>query len=292
VPRFLSLGGLRGARQLVTRAGAALVQDKRSYPAYSWGWLNRYVESLCWRNPGAQIRPQYAWGTVFAVAQARALGVPAVRVLECGVAGGRGLVALQQIAATVSATCGVCVEVHGFDTGRGLPPPEDPRDLPQLFARGTYRMDVEALRRRLDRSITTLHIGLIRETLGHLRDGGPPVGFISLDVDLYSSSVDTLMLLDGPEATTTCLPRPILYLDDSMGLTFGDLTGERLAVAEYNRTHYPRRGISPVYGLRYHLNWPFSRQQWPDMLYWTHLLDHPQYGTPDGLVGGTEAPLR
>jgi hypothetical protein len=279
-------------RHVAARAVSFLVSDKRPHSAYSWGWLNRYVESLAWTNAGAIIRPQYAWGTVFAGAQARALNLPAVRVVECGVAGGRGLVALQEIAAPVGSTFGVDVTVVGFDTGEGLPAPTDPRDLPQLYARGEYGMDLAALRAKLSPSITTLRLGLLRETIGTLlEDGGPPLGFISLDVDLYSSSVDVLTALRGPGALTACLPRPVLYLDDSMGLTFSDLTGERLAVREFNEAMYPTRGISPVYGLRYHLNWPFRQQQWPEMLYWVHLLDHPQYGVPDGLIPTGHAPL-
>ena len=152
-------------------------------------------------------------------------------------------------------------------------------------------MDIDALRRRLDPVVTTLHLGPIRDTIGRLNDGGPPVGFLSIDVDLYSSSVDTLSLFRGPHAGAACLPRPVVYLDDCMGLTFADITGERLAVLEFNRESYPTRGISPVYGLRYNLHWPHRHARWPDMLYWAHLLDHPQYGCADGLTGSTQAPI-
>jgi hypothetical protein len=277
----------------VRRAYAALVNDHRPHPPFSWGWLNRLAESLIWDNPGAAIRPHYAWGTVFAAAQAKALGHDSVSVVEFGVAGGTGLIALQTIARDVAKTFGLHLAVHGFDTGEGLPAVEDPRDLPQLYAGGHYRMDHGALEHKLDRRITTLHLGRISDTLsGFLSQSPPPIGFCSVDVDLYTSTMDALEILRGSQALQRCLPRVVVYLDDSMGLTFGDFTGERLAVREYNDEHKGSRGVSPVYGLRYHLGWPHRSAQWPDMLYWAHLLDHPRYGAFDGLVPATEAPLR
>jgi len=277
----------------VRKAYAAVVNDHRPYPPFSWGWLNRFAESLCWTNVGAEIRPHYAWGAVFAAAQARALGHTSVSVIEFGVAGGTGLIALQTIASEVSNAFGVDIAVHGFDTGTGLPEVHDPRDLPQLYSGGHYRMDHEALQQRMDRRVTTLHLGPVRDTLpGFLSQSPPLIGFCSIDVDLYTSTVDTLQVLKGREALERCLPRIVIYLDDSMGLTFGDFTGERLAIREYNDEHKGVRGVSPVYGLRYHLGWPHRYQQWPDMMYWAHLLDHQQYGVFDGLIPGTAAPLR
>jgi hypothetical protein len=282
---------MTGIRRAIERACAYAIRDKRSYQPYSWGWLNNVVDSLIWNHEGAGRRPHFAWGAVMAAAQGRAFGLPAVRLVEFGVAGGRGLMSLQSIAAEVTRITGVRLEVVGFDTGQGLPAPVDARDLPNLYGGGDYQMDVAALRRQLDPAITTLHLGPIRETVSRLDDGGAPVGFISLDVDLYSSSIDAMTMLTGARVAATCLPRPIIYLDDSMGLTFGDLTGERLAVAEYNAAHHPTRGIFPVYGLRYYLPWPHSRALWPEMLYWVHLLDHPLNGRTDGLIPHSHAPL-
>jgi hypothetical protein len=279
-------------RSLVNRAYARVLNDRQIYPKYSWGWLNRLVESLALENAGAQIRPQYAWGTVFAAAQARAIGQSGVTVAEFGVAGGRGLVALQTIAVAVTKAIGVPVQVCGFDLGVGLPSVTDLRDMPQLFAGGDFRMDIDALHRRLNPDVTTLLVGPIRTTLGQfLGTSHSRFGFVSIDVDLYSSTVDILRLFCDELPIAHCLPRVACYLDDIMGVTFADITGERLAVAEYNRHHSPTRAISPVFGLRYHLGWPHRNAQWPDMLYWAHFLDHPEYGHPDGLAPGQHAPL-
>lgn len=278
-------------RQTASRLYARIVNEKRHYPEHSWGWLNQFSERLFWSNPGAEIRPQYAWGTILAAAQARALGHSTVAVLEFGVAGGRGLLALQDISAEVSAKIGVKCHVYGFDTGAGLPEVTDVRDLPQLYKRGDYRMDFSELKARL-RPETQLFLGNVSETIEtFLATSHPRVGFVSVDLDLYTSTRDAMKLFRDAVPLTHCLPRVVCYLDDIMGVTFCDLTGERLAINEYNEAHRPRRCVSPVYGLRYRLGWPHNRVQWPDMMFWAHFLDHPQYSTYDGLTPLTQAKL-
>jgi len=129
MPNLLTL------KRTFQRIYAGIVNDKRPCAEYSWRWLNRYAESLFWTNGGAEIRPQYAWGAVFAAAQARALGHKQVALLELGVAGGTGLVALETIAMEVATKTGVRLAVYGFDTGRGLPAVTDPHDLPSPLCR-------------------------------------------------------------------------------------------------------------------------------------------------------------
>src|SRR5579863_6320911 len=94
-------------KQTVRHLWATAVNDRRPCEEYSWRWLNRLAERLTWSNSGAGIRPQYAWGTVMAAAQARALKQSDCSVIEFGVAGGNGLLALQGIAAEVSNITGV-----------------------------------------------------------------------------------------------------------------------------------------------------------------------------------------
>jgi hypothetical protein len=278
-------------RLAANRFCASIVNDKRVYPEFSWRWLNQFAGKLFWENAGAAIRPQFAWGIVLASAQARALGHKEVAALEFGVAGGRGLVAMQDIARTVSTVTGVAIQLYGFDMSTGLPEVTDPRDLPQLYRPGDYRMDLNALKARLDPG-TRLIIGDIKHTIDEfLSSTHAPVGFVSFDMDLYTSTRDSMKLFRGDFAMTQCLPRVVCYFDDIMGTTFGDLNGERLAMAEYNREYAPHRGISSIYGLRYQAGWPHSHSQWPDMMFWAHFLDHPNYGVFDGLALQAQAPL-
>ncbi|MDQ6677953.1 MAG: hypothetical protein M3Z09_11710 [Acidobacteriota bacterium] len=219
------------------------------------------------------------------------MGRKEVAVIEFGVAGGNGLIAMQEIGRQVSMMTGVNVNVFGFDMGTGLPSVTDPRDLPQLYCRGDYRMDFDKLRTKLSTE-TRLVIGDIKQTIDDfLLSVHAPVGFISFDMDLYTSTRDSLKLFRGEFPLTHCLPRVVCYFDDIMGLTFGDLNGERLAIREYNRDSEPQRAISPVYGLRFQLGWPHNRAEWPDMMFWAQFLDHADYCAFDCLAGEGQAHL-
>ena len=108
-----------------------------------------------------------------------------VSVIEFGVAGGNGLVALDQIAEKAEAILDVNIHVYGFDTGVGLPKPTDYRDLPSLWVEGAFPMDVGRLKKRLTRA--ELVLGPVEKTLpGFLASNPAPVGFISFDLDYYS----------------------------------------------------------------------------------------------------------
>ena len=152
-------------------------------------------------------------------------------MLEFGVAGGDGLVALQAVAAEAERALGVGVRVYGFDTGKGLPPPRDHRDAPFLMEGGDFPMDEEALRSRLERA--ELVLGDVDRTVPDFLESRPaPVGFISFDLDYYSSTRDALRLLDGDSAAF--LPRVLCYFDDVHCYPWGDSIGARLAIREFN----------------------------------------------------------
>src|SRR6185503_11087279 len=71
--------------------------------------------------------PPYAYGVFFAAQLAAALGIERISALELGVAGGRGLLALERIAAAVERRFPVRIDVYGFDTGEGMPEAQDYR---------------------------------------------------------------------------------------------------------------------------------------------------------------------
>lgn len=99
---------------------------------FSYDWLNKQLFPRVQSQPGAKLRPSYTWGVMQGLSLARALNIKRVSVLEFGVAGGRGLLALEQVAQALEPTFGVQVDVYGFDTGMGLPKPSDNRDLPNI----------------------------------------------------------------------------------------------------------------------------------------------------------------
>jgi hypothetical protein len=175
---------------------------------------------------------------------------------------------------------GIEVAVYGFDTGTGLPPPLDYRDLPNLYRATAYQMDVDKLKARLKRA--RLILGLVEETVPRFLLSNPaPIGFMSIDVDYYTSTAEVLKALECDQGLL--MPRIHCYFDDMMGFTFSEYTGERLAITEFNNSHQTRK-ISPIFGLKYFLPGRYSRDLWCDEMFMAHTFDHDLYGHDDGLV--------
>ena len=232
------------------------------------------------REKSAAQRPWYTWGVLQGALLSQAIGIGRISVIEFGVAGGNGLLALERIADRVEEISGVAVDVYGFDSGSGLPKPLDYRDCPNLFSPGHYPMDEEKLRKRLHRA--RLILGLVEDTVSEFIASRPsPVAFISFDLDYYSSTMQAFKLLEAEQ--TLLLPRIYCYFDDIMGFTYSEYNGERLAIAEFNTSHSSRK-ISPIYGLKYFLPAAHSQADWSEMLYIAHIFDHELYGRDDGSV--------
>src|SRR5437588_5794068 len=172
---------------------------------------------------GTSAYPQYLWGTMCAAGLASALEQDGITVIEFGVAGGNGLLELERVAAWVERRSGVRIDVVGFDTGTGLPQPRDYRDVPNLWSEGYYPMDPAALRGRLEKA--RLELGAVADTVPAFLARRPaPIGFVSFDLDLYSSTTEALRIFDAEPALL--LPRVVCYFDDIIGFSHGDFTGE------------------------------------------------------------------
>jgi len=225
------------------------------------------------------VRPAYLWGSLHAAHLAKALGMDALSLVEFGVAGGNGLVELERVGQSLETHLGVEVAVWGFDTGQGLPAPTDVRDLPNLFAGGDFPMDVEKLRGRLQQA--ELILGDVGETVPPFRARRPPpVGFVSFDLDLYTSTASALKLFHGE--TDALLPRVHCHFDDVTGFTYGDFNGARLAIHEWNEQSEHRK-LSPLYAASHYVPSRCANDLWVDKIFLAHILDHPLYGRPDGL---------
>jgi hypothetical protein len=218
----------------------------------------------------AVARPHYLAGVLAGADQAKREGASEISVMEFGVAGGNGLVVLQEYAAAVERETGVRIAVYGFDAGGGLPALcGDYRDHPDQWRPSDYRMDEHALRQRLsDR--TTLIIGDIKATLPDFvaQRKAPPVGFVSVDVDLYSSTVDTLKLFTLPGKRM--LRRVPMYFDDTDFVFNHRFAGEFLAIEEFNRAQ-DRVKIDIWRGIW--KNRPFSESPWLRNMYMAHDLE-------------------
>lgn len=219
------------------------------------------------------VRQQHAYGLLKAADEARGRGIGRLTVVELGVAAGAGLLNLCALSARVTEETGVGFHVVGFDTGRGMPPPTDYRDHPELYKEGWFPMDQEALKRALPAN-AEVRLGPLRETIEPFveeMDASAPLGFATLDVDFYSSSKDALRLFEGrPDAY---LPYVTVYVDDLALATHTPYAGELLAIREFNQEHELRK-LDRDWNLRH--TRVFKHTEWLAHMFKLQVLDHPE----------------
>jgi hypothetical protein len=218
------------------------------------------------------MRPHYAFGILRAADVARELGVRRVTLVEFGVASGGGLMNMAAIARHVAEITGVQFVIHGFDTGTGMPPARDYRDHPDLYQQGDFGMDSEALQRILPDNVH-LHLGPLHVTVPQFVERlgtAAPLGFVALDVDYYSSTVDALAAFRGDPRSY--LPLVVVYADDVNLDQHNSACGEFLAIAEFNAS-MPLRPIEQNAFLEH--SRIFRRPSWIKQTYFAHILDHP-----------------
>jgi len=217
------------------------------------------------------LRQQHAYSLLDAADQAKKYGYTKVSIFEFGVAAGAGLLNLQSLAKRITTFTGIGFDIYGFDTGTGMPSPVSFKDHPELYQTGDFPMDFEKLEKKLDNN-TQLVLGPISNSIVKflaLNFSHAPIGFISIDVDYYSSTVDALNLFK--HSATNFLPRVVIYLDDLEDLSHNSYCGEQAAVHEFTSQN-PLRPIEKHPFLRgYRL---FKNARWIDHIYQCHVLDH------------------
>lgn len=219
------------------------------------------------------VRQQYAFPILYAADAARKYGHHAITIVELGVAGGAGLINMCRIAERTCALTGIDIRVVGFDTGRGMPPAIDYRDLPEHFQEGDFPMDFARLRAALP-PFAELVIGEASQTISDFTQRltpDAPLGFVSVDMDYYSAAKAALPILTGDPRNY--LPLVPVYLDDIGVDGSNPWTGELLAVAEFNAENAHRR-IAPFTLLRSRRI--FKNPQWIDRMFAAHIHDHPR----------------
>lgn len=217
------------------------------------------------------MRQQHAFPLLKAADYARELGVPRITVMEFGVANGAGLMNICRICQRVTDATGVEFDIVGFDSGEGMPPPRDYRDHPEYYNHRDYPMhDEQGLRSRLPANCKLLIGDVSRTVPEFLRAASNPIGFISIDVDYYWSTVEALRVLEGgPEQYLPLVP---IYVDDIEYDGHSMFAGEQLAIEEFNQRN-PMRKIAKFSFLRQKR--VFQRPNWIDHIYLAHIFDHP-----------------
>ena len=77
-------------------------------------------------------RPHYETILLESCIEAKKLGYEEVTVLELGVAGGNGIIALEKYKLKIESFLNMKIKIYGFDTGDGLPEINNTKDLPYI----------------------------------------------------------------------------------------------------------------------------------------------------------------
>lgn len=182
--------------------------------------------------------PHYGYALYNAAKLAKRLGHNHISTMEFGVAGGNGLIALEERAKEIEKELSIKIDVYGFDSAQGLPQPIDYRDIPFYWKPAFFKMDVQKLQQRLSRA--KLILGDVHDTLNtFIADQHPaPIAAIMFDLDYYSATKAALQIFHTDERYM--LPRVFCYFDDIMGseeCPISENTGQRLAINEFNDTN-------------------------------------------------------
>lgn len=233
--------------------------------------IGRFRVSVTTREKwGLSKRPAYLTGLLYAARRAQYEAIPEIVAIEFGVAEGRGLLVLQEEAQAIEREVGIKIKVVGFDAGVGLPEMiGDYRDHPDYWKSGDFPLDESFLRSKLS-SRTRLILGDVKNTVPEFveRIQDAPIGFISFDLDLYSSTLHALTILNHPQKSM--LKKVPLYFDDVMEpMVSHRFAGELLAIDEFNAQNTTVK-IDQWRGIK--ADRPFPELPYLDCMYLAHDL--------------------
>ena len=223
-------------------------------------------------NMHALKRMQYAYICFHAAKLGKRLGYKKISVIEYGVAGGQGLLLLEEHVKEIEKYFNIEIDIYGFDSGEGLPEPVDYRDLPYHWKKGFYSMKKNDLQNKLKKA--KLVFGNINETSKNFfsKFNPAPIGAVIHDFDFYSSTKIALSMMNNN--SNFFLPRVFSYFDDTIGSElelYNDYTGERLAINEFNETNDNIKICEP-----YHLR-ASKTEIWHHQIWICHFFKHDKY---------------
>lgn len=215
--------------------------------------------------------PAYHYSVYHASLLAKSLGYKEISVIEFGCAKGKGLLELESITTKIEKLIGIKIQIYGFDTGEGLPKPQDFRDLSYHWQKGDFKMDKKTLKLKK----ANLLLGNIDNTKKDFFNNFnvAPIGAVFFDFDYYSSTKSGMDLLLSEE--TYYLPRVYTYFDDIIGNErelYNDFTGERLAIKEFNEEQATLK-----FSVAYHLICKKIIESWYHQIFILHRFKHPLY---------------
>lgn len=215
-------------------------------------------------------REAYAYGILAAADYAIENNIKKITIIEFGVAAGNGLLNMCYIADKVNKLTGVEFQILGFDTGAGMPPPVDYKDHPEKYFTGDFPpIDSQKLVNSLPPN-AKLILGNISDSIKDFdKYCNSPIGFVSVDVDYYTSTIDCLKVFNL--SSDKYLPYIFTYFDDVYNIDHNDFCGELLAINEFNLKNDNRKVTKATLLNSSRI---FRRSPWTHQIYLTHIFDH------------------
>lgn len=218
-------------------------------------------------------RPQYLYCLYHSAILAKKLGLRKISVIEFGVAGGNGVVFLENYKKKIYDEVGIEIEIYGFDLGSGLTKPLDHRDLPYWFEEGFFKMDIEKLNKKLNKA--KIIIGDVKTTIPNFfkQNNPAPIGAIFNDLDYYTSTKYSFEIFKN-DNNDYYLPRIFCYFDDVIGSEkemYGKFNGQLLAIQEFNDENKDKKiGLNQCLISKEKINYKFQ-------IYYYHNFQHKDY---------------
>ena len=174
------------------------------------------------------------------------------------------------IANKVNKLTGVEFQILGFDSGAGMPEPIDYRDHPEKYFTGDFPLvDRKELIKNMP-SNCKLVLGKISDSLVDIEKiCTSPIGFVSVDVDYYSSTIDCLKIFNL--SSNNYLPYVFTYFDDIYDIDDNEYCGELLAINEFNALNEKRKIVKATLLNQTRI---FRRSPWTHQIYLTHIFNH------------------
>jgi hypothetical protein len=235
-------------------------------------WISRTGDFRTKESYGLIRRPNYTYGMLRAADCAKYFGKTSVTAIEFGVASGAGLLNMVELASLITEETGVEFRIVGFDTGSGLPDVQGHKDHPEIWNPGDFAMENrDALLKQLNGRAEIIW-GDIAQTIGPFMqalNSSSPIGFVSVDVDIYSGSKSALRCLAGSSDKYT--PAVSMYFDDVSFFFANRWCGELASIEEFNEQSDLRK-IDRDRSLPGHRP---RTEAWYQTMHVCHVLDHP-----------------
>jgi hypothetical protein len=251
-------------RIYIERLGEPIIYNFASLFVLLFGSVRQKIAYDCMpRHP-------YAFCILTAADHAREYGIKRLTLVEFGVAAGAGLMNMCWIAKQVTKETGIEFDIIGFDSGEGMPPPIDYRDHPEKYLTGDYPVpDRTALLAALPPN-ANIHYGPIEETLKQAEaEITSTIGFISIDVDYFSSTQQSLGVLTWQ--AERYLPAVPMYFDDVQYPDHNRYCGELLAIDDFNEKHAQRKIAIMNFLPKFRI---FKNALWHGQVFYAHVFDH------------------